>query len=556
MDLRLQIGLATSFLCFAIIAVLAFAAATVGQRDALDSASSRLNLVAATLADRIDRAVSSRVALAHHLASMEALGDVWEGPPDAVRVLLARAREDFEGIAWIGYASADGVVRAAAGGVEEGRSVADEPWFRHGLFSGTVEDSSSLAPFADPGSAPEADPKRLIDIGMPIRNRAGAVIGVLGIHVSWGWADRLRKSTQGSTGGIALGVIQSDGRDVLGDAALGKLPLDRRVPLVASVRGVEPKADATGYLTGFAVTRGSAVGMGWLVVARQPAAVALAAADRVVWTIVSLGLVVGLAGILGFLVIAARVSHPFRVLADRAGVIGPDTVSRLPRVRGSSEAVRLSIALRSLVLRIGSAERSRTVAQDRAAEEAAKMNRDLAVLKNLAEVDVLTELLNRRVFMEHARTAMAQFWNTGDAFAVLMMDIDHFKRINDEFGHPAGDAVIRAIASVIGRAIRPEDKAARFGGEEFLVLIHNATTAGAREAAERIRAVVANTVIDCNGNPRAVTISIGVALSDPSDADVQALIERADVALYSAKDTGRDRVVVAPAGIQFRRHIA
>src|SRR5260221_14104472 len=137
-SLRLQIGLATPLLCLVIGAVPAFAAATVGQRDPLATASGRLNSIAATLADRIDRAVSSRVALAHHLASLEALRDVWNGPPEDVRLLLATARDDFEGINWIGYASADGFVRAAAGGVGEGRSVADEPWFRHGLASGTV----------------------------------------------------------------------------------------------------------------------------------------------------------------------------------------------------------------------------------------------------------------------------------------------------------------------------------------------------------------------------------------------------------------------------------
>jgi diguanylate cyclase (GGDEF)-like protein len=244
------------------------------------------------------------------------------------------------------------------------------------------------------------------------------------------------------------------------------------------------------------------------------------------------------------------------VLADHAGLIGPDTISRLPRVRGSSEAVRLSIALRSLVLRIGSAERSRTVVQDRAAEEAAKMNRDLAILRNLAEVDALTELLNRRAFMERARDAMHVFWGARRAFAVLMIDIDHFKRINDTLGHPAGDTVIRAVAGVIAHAIRPEDKAARFGGEEFLILLHDTSRPEAREAAERIRALVAATTIDCNGHPLAVTISIGVAVSDPSDADVQALIERADVALYAAKEAGRDQVVVAVAGIQFQRRTA
>lgn len=192
--------------------------------------------------------------------------------------------------------------------------------------------------------------------------------------------------------------------------------------------------------------------------------------------------------------------------------VGRDSTDMLPRLRGSREVVELSNALRSLQLRIGFAEQQTAEAEMRAADEAQKFSHDLAVLRSLAETDALTRLLNRRSFLAFASDAMDHYRRYGRSFAVLMLDIDHFKSINDSLGHVAGDAVIAWVAGEIAGAIRPSDKAGRFGGEEFIVLLHEVSVDGAQETAERIRREVAASPASFNDNDLFVTLSIGVAL--------------------------------------------
>jgi diguanylate cyclase (GGDEF)-like protein len=130
--------------------------------------------------------------------------------------------------------------------------------------------------------------------------------------------------------------------------------------------------------------------------------------------------------------------------------------------------------------------------------------------------------------------------NASPQLAVLMIDIDHFKRVNDAHGHPTGDRVLQTVAHSITTSVRPSDLTFRFGGEEFLVLLSNVDDATAVAAAERIRANVASSTEAGPG----VTMSVGVALRRSGEQQ-DALIARADRALYQAKSSGRDRVEVA-----------
>jgi diguanylate cyclase (GGDEF)-like protein len=159
------------------------------------------------------------------------------------------------------------------------------------------------------------------------------------------------------------------------------------------------------------------------------------------------------------------------------------------------------------------------------------------VLRRDAHVDPLTGVWNRRAFegMLDAHVARRQ------RFALLFVDVDHFKRVNDLCGHDAGDAVLAHLAGVLAADVRPGDAAARLGGEEFVVLLLAANAEGACAAAERLRMAAA---CAAPGGPPAITVSIGVAvaeLGDESSADD--LLRRADAALYAAKRAGRDRVV-------------
>ena len=167
-------------------------------------------------------------------------------------------------------------------------------------------------------------------------------------------------------------------------------------------------------------------------------------------------------------------------------------------------------------------------------------------LRDWAIRDGLTGLYNHRHFQELLRTELARARRYGQPLACLMLDLDHFKRVNDTYGHPLGDEVLRRLATTLTDQLREVDIVARYGGEEFVMILPNTDRDGARHLAERIRqAVRVNTVLH-EGVPIATSVSIGVATHhDPGVADERDLVKRADAALYRAKRSGRDQVCVA-----------
>jgi diguanylate cyclase (GGDEF)-like protein len=160
-----------------------------------------------------------------------------------------------------------------------------------------------------------------------------------------------------------------------------------------------------------------------------------------------------------------------------------------------------------------------------------------------ASTDALTGMPNRRYFDEFVGLLQRRR-RAGDAVGVLMVDIDRFKALNDRYGHATGDAVLRAVAGAIVSAVRADDVPARFGGEEFVVLLRDPGPGVAVEVGERIRAAVGGLDLRRLGVP-GISVSIGVAVADRPDEPVESLIDIADQALYRAKRAGRDRVVAA-----------
>ncbi|GAP67206.1 diguanylate cyclase [Mizugakiibacter sediminis] len=173
-----------------------------------------------------------------------------------------------------------------------------------------------------------------------------------------------------------------------------------------------------------------------------------------------------------------------------------------------------------------------------------------AELRRLARVDPLTGVNNRRALAEHAARLIAAAQRDGRPFSALMVDADHFKRVNDRYGHGVGDAALCALVARMQRTLRASDLIGRTGGEEFVILLPTTGVAEAREVAERVRETVAMAPLRADGSEVALTLSIGVAVYRTGDADLDALLQRADTALYAAKHAGRNRVVAigdAPA---------
>lgn len=170
-------------------------------------------------------------------------------------------------------------------------------------------------------------------------------------------------------------------------------------------------------------------------------------------------------------------------------------------------------------------------------------------LASLAATDALTGLANRRAFDERLADEWARARRDGTQLSLLLIDVDHFKKFNDHYGHLAGDGCLRALGRILSAiARRPADLAARYGGEEFAVLLPNTGPDGCVEVGEGIRQALHDLAMHHAQNPpsRLVTVSVGAATSLPSQAsDSSTLVAAADRALYAAKDSGRDRLVVS-----------
>jgi len=186
----------------------------------------------------------------------------------------------------------------------------------------------------------------------------------------------------------------------------------------------------------------------------------------------------------------------------------------------------------------------------RAAEHIVALHNDLRESRQALEYrsthDALTGTWNRAEVLEILEREVARSRREGWQVSVIMIDVDHFKQVNDTYGHLMGDAALREVTTRLTQSLRPYDIIGRYGGEEFLVVLGGCSPRNAQVLAERLRELVASQPVSLAGDAVTVTISMGVAGWDPNECgDIQALLRAADVALYEAKRAGRNRVRAA-----------
>jgi diguanylate cyclase (GGDEF)-like protein len=179
-------------------------------------------------------------------------------------------------------------------------------------------------------------------------------------------------------------------------------------------------------------------------------------------------------------------------------------------------------------------------------EAVAKRTEELLIvnrkLMDLASEDSLTGVLNRRSFYEYAQHLIDLSRRQKTSFCFVLMDLDHFKSINDTHGHFIGDKVLVHFVSTIKPLLRTSDLFGRIGGEEFAIFLPDTDLDGSFQLAERLREIVGNSTLDVDGKSIAYTVSLGITSGEPDDRSVDELFKRADLKLYEAKDMGRDRV--------------
>lgn len=557
LSVREQISLATAALCLFVSLAIAFGAAYVGREEASRLISREMIQISETAADRMDRHFQNVYHRVQSYTQFDLIRSAVSTDAKKLRPSFDRLNASFPDFTWLAFVSKEGEVVAASEGHREGESVAQEAWFLKGLQGAAIEDAPDFVGLSAAIASGTDVPVTFVKFAFPVYNYNNEIAGVLVAAVHWREIEEIRSAMERN--GDEIVVVTRSGEVLLGSKEFrARYPSAQIAALRRAKHGVFVDRGFSGeVLSGYAVMDGHREfrGMGWGVIARRHTEIAFGASRQMFWTIVGIGTVVAILGILLAGVIANRISGPIRQLTDAADRIGRENGAvSFPRLRGSSEVIHLSTALRSLLLRIGFVERMTQEAEAKAAEEAKRFASDIASLRKLAETDPLTNLLNRRAFMAAAADATRYFQRYGRAIATLIVDIDHFKRVNDHHGHAAGDAVIRRVGELIAQTLRETDKVARFGGEEFVVLLREVNEHEAHELAERIRLIIAESTIAFDGKELAVTVSIGCAAISAHDRDVEELIERADRALYAAKAAGRNciRLAPPPAGSKIR----
>lgn len=547
--MREQIALGTAVLCLFVSFAIAFGAAHVGRAEASRLISREMIQISETASDRMDRYFYGVYHRVRSYTNFDVIRSAISSDPKKLRPSFDRLNASFPDFTWLAFVNKEGVVVVASDGLHENEVVAEQGWFLRALQGPAIDAAPDLDALEEAIRLGKDVAVSFVKFAFPVFNYNNELAGVLVAAIHWREVEEIRSAMERN--GDQLVVVTRGGEVMLGSKDLRTRYRSAQIEALRRVRH-DVFLDGTGpseVLSGYALMDGHRdfPGMGWGVIARRNTEVAFAATRQMFWTIVGIGTVVAILGILLAGVIASRVSGPIHELTKAADRIGRENgVTSLPRLRGSSEVIHLSTSLRSLLLRIGFVERLTQEAEAKAAQEAKKFANDIASLRKLAETDPLTNLMNRRAFMAAAADAMRYYQRYNRSIATLIVDIDHFKRVNDDHGHAAGDAVIRRIGELIAQTLRETDKVARFGGEEFVVLLREVSEHDAHELAERIRLVIAESAIPFDGKELGVTVSIGCAAITSHDREIEELIERADRALYAAKAAGRNCIRLAP----------
>ncbi|WP_162628781.1 sensor domain-containing diguanylate cyclase [Marinobacter bohaiensis] len=559
----------------------------IAVRELRDRVGSNLQEVSLQMRDKIEMVLEERYRDLLGLSGVLAL-DAGKGEYAHVRSMLDSLQATYDKFAWLGLAGVDGRVLVSSGGVLAGASVADRPWFRAGLegpYLGDVHDAQMLAEIlASAGAAP----LRLIDVAVPVYSSvSGEQIGVLGAHLYWSWIQEIERGIivpLESRLGAELLVVSIDRQVLLGPPGTVGTTLDTNAARAAlsgeTGHMVETWPDGERYLVGYSQTRDHAQyeGLKWAVLLRKPARSAFEPANHIRNGIIVAGLLSALVFCMLAWLAAQRVSRPLLDMTHEAEAINEgrrdarisprddfDEVNVLSRamnrliqgLKGQEQELRLlnttledRVAARTEDLELANKSlRDEIAMRERLRAERERMIRQL---QELANTDALTGISNRRHFFDEGERLLKRVTRRDTGAALILFDVDHFKRINDAHGHGVGDEALRHIVARAQDTIREVDLIARVGGEEFAILLEDEEGGNVRDIAERLRALVATSPLVLPGQVDGVsgqaktismTVSLGVArLRDCPGPDLDILLACADRALYEAKASGRNRV--------------
>lgn len=552
-SLRTQIALVFGSFTAALAVLLCLLGGEILKLRLQQQAAGSLNMVVHNAATLLKEEISQQDHRTQVLARSK---ELWEHGLDApsVRTMLDRVQHINPHNVWMGVADNHGTVRNATKGMLQGADVSTRPWFQKGKDAPFISEVHSAKLLADmlPRSA-TGEPLRLMDFSAPIYRADGSTAGVLGIHGNWDWVrDSVERLLQQPNNAAQQTIFIFNAKGELIYAPTGVtapyIKLGQDMPLqgaslTQALAGKPVQAiwkDRTQpYLTTAVQLPNAATDLDWWIVARQPLETAYADANQMLWLALAAGVMFGLLAAYIAWHLANHVSMDLQALAQAAGRIRSGAVDTpLPVMDSNREVQELSASLSHMTQQLLGAH---DAMKEQVRLRTLELQEANAELNRQATTDPLTKLLNRRGFDAHAPLALAMAVRNMQPLSVLSLDIDFFKRINDTHGHHIGDQVLQTLALTLSERVRDTDVVARFGGEEFIVLLTNADAQSALHIAEELRLSIERLHIEPVGH---MTVSIGVSSLRMQEAkdSLHAIIQRSDHALYLAKNTGRNRV--------------
>lgn len=472
------------------------------------------------------------------------------------RASLERLQQSYPYYSWIGLADMAGIVQASTGGLLVGQSVAKRPWFQEakkGVYLGDLHEAQLLAKLL-PSPSNQVGPIRFIDFAVRVENAQGQPRGVLGVHAHWGWSqDLLHLITPQDADEEQVEFFIVNGENEIIFPELSSVHDSLSVPVVNEGDAVRYASWGTQkrYLTSAVAVNSpdSTVPLNWKVLVRQPEDKVLEHArglQRAILTVFGVGLILFL--LLAWL-LSRQLGRPIQQLTHIAQAIAQGKPARFNLTLHTAEMRSLNQALQEMASRLLQNQRELEAAARELENKVAQRTQELAEantkLAAQARRDALTGLPNRLAANEFIGHEFHNLKRSLEPYSVLMIDIDHFKNVNDTYGHAVGDQVLQQVSRILAQSVRENDLVARMGGEEFMAVLPHTSLHDALKVAEKVRTQVASAQFDLVGR---VTISAGVAIAQAHHSNADEAIIQADAMLYNAKRAGRNQVMPSVDG--------
>ncbi|CAO1660499.1 GGDEF domain-containing protein [Halomonas sp. NYA30] len=490
------------------------------------------------MVDKLDRSMDARIKEVKLLLGIQALTNGTD--TSLLREQLERLQDNHNVVSWIGFTDPDGVVQAATEGILEGVSIAQRPVFiegRKALWVGDVHEAVMLAQLL---TNPSGEELQFVDIATPMYNRNEELQGVLAVHLSWQWAEYVQQSMLTPSGYLEdteILLLSANGTVLLGPETLIGQSLDslKHIPSSTTTSpqwAIETWPNGERFVTGYARSSGfeDFPGLGWIAVSRQPVATAFAPVEKLQDAIMGTGLLLALLFAIVGWIIASRLAAPLTRLANAADRMQDgEHADSIPLEGGSPELKHLSTSMRNMVTRL--LDQHRTI------------NR----LEDLANTDPLTGLPNRAFLNQYLQIAIPEAERNQQSMAVIFIDLDGFKQVNDELGHHAGDLLLIEITQRLKSALRSGDVVARMGGDEFVMVLKTKEEhleMLTHEISRRLLSSIDQPVLLPDNEQARVGSSLGAAWWPHHGLHINTVLQLADDALYAAKAKGKHQLVI------------